>query len=141
MASALIANDGRNYWNEVRHIKGKCKLTASVVNGKSDGRDIANEFMIVYKNLYNSVSSSQDDLTAIDAKVKCIIDIKSKSVCLQECNVSLEEVRKAVSFLKKGKSDGLNFMSDNIINGGDQLYVHLARLFSLLLHLLLLKLQ
>ena len=129
-ADALMCDNTRNFWTEVKKIR-TCKMScANIVDGCSDANDIVNIFNDKYRDLYTSVSYDQDDANAIMNSIENNIDCDS--AC--EFIISPVDIRTCVSYLKRGKNDvNMLLTSDHFIDASNELYVHLALLFSAML--------
>ena len=87
------------------------------------------------KEVYNSVSYSHENMSALLQKFENIIDEECKS-CDHKHNVTVLDVTKSISTVKTYKYDGFEgHYTDHMINGSDMLLVHLSCLFtSIILH-------
>ncbi len=125
MAESVLKNDSRNFWKESRKMKGKVKKLPDTMDGVTGGKEIADLFGTKYDRLYNSVPFDVSVMNDIEMEVnKRILHGDESNIC-----VSVEDVRKAISSLNDGKSDGCDKIeSDHIINGSAMLYKMLCLL-------------
>ena len=65
MAYAVVSNNYRDLWYEVRKLKGRSSRISSNVDGSCDSEEITELFSEKYKHLYNSVPYNIDDMHAI----------------------------------------------------------------------------
>ena len=131
MAEALLTDDQRDLWTEVRKIRSAHMNNVRVVDGQQDD-NICSHFAEKYKSLYNSVPYDQEEMGSLQRNVEQLIE----SECLNErCYCSHEitptRVKKAVSKLRAGKHDGKKeFFTDHLRNAPESLYYVLANLFN-----------
>ena len=112
------------FWSELRKINPASKQGSS---------EISKLFFYKYKSLYNSVPTSDSDMTE---------DRDALHDNLLTCDESLIHGLKSdimvlcISKLKSGKSDGnRGFTSDHLLNSGKRLHILLSLLFkSILFH-------
>ena len=96
MAHALMSNNSRELWSEVRKVKGRNSKISSNVDSSCDSKEITELFSEKYKHLYNSVTYNIDDMHAIQSTI---------FERLHNCEnvISHNDVMNAVSHLKKCK--------------------------------------
>ena len=130
MAEAISNNNMRDLWSEISKIKGRNNIVASNIDGIMDSDSFADLFCDKYKSLYTSVPYNSADLDKIVHKV-------NSKLCMNNCqdySVTIQEVSKAVSQLKRGKSGGEEgLFSDHIINGPHKLLVFLTLIYNAML--------
>ena len=104
-----MKTDSKRYWTEIRRLKGGSKqVTSETVEGISGSKDIADPFAAEYDKLYSYVQS--DPLDLLDVQ-KCI-KFRIQNQCMKsECknnfdDISIADVDKSITYLKKSKSDG-----------------------------------
>ena len=129
-ASAIVENRNRDFWHELRKVNGRARDTQKTIDGHSDSEYIADMFAKKYEDLYTSVSY---DETCMDA-LKQEIDVNIvKSDYDSNCVITFNDITDAVSRLKPGKHDGhFGLSSEHVSNACDELYIHIAMLFSAL---------
>jgi hypothetical protein len=129
----MIEGDDRNFWAEIKRIRGNKAGTrpSKIVDGLSDVNSIAQLFADKYRDLYSSVSYNKSEMSSLINDINCSLTGLSVS---STCVFNIQDVKSAVSHLKRLKSDGcIVVTSDCIINAGDDFMVHLALLFTALL--------
>ena len=135
MSNALLNDNKRPFWSEVRKTLGKHTNVPSVIDDVDIDEGIYNLFSSKYKELYTSVPYDIDEMNQMKSALD--IDYVTKCCsghCVNEHNLDMNDVKCAVEKLKPYKVDGkFESYSDNIINGGDMLYVHLSILFKCML--------
>ena len=132
MADSLISDSQRDLWRESRKINSAGKPSPSNVDGRTGDGHIANVFVQNYKELYNSVSFSDHDMT----QLQCSIDRKINDFCCSgKCPSSHEilttDVEAAMKYMKAGKYDGY-LSTDHLLHGGSELYLHLSYLYTMM---------
>ena len=132
MADDILNNRNRNFWSEVKKVKCNGSTLPNNVDACSGRVDIANLFKDKYEQLYNTVSYNENDMSElynyIDERISCIC---CKGECYHSHVTTVNEVEKAISHLKQGKSDGdICYSTDHIINGTNLLNIYLSLLFS-----------
>ena len=131
MAKNLVENRGRHFWNEVRVMRGKSCKYPSVVDNVEGKEEIAELFASKFKSVFNSVGYDDTSLRGLyDECNVSLNDISDVSKLL----MSTEDVKKCISKLKSGKSDGnAGLFSDNFIFGSEKLFLYLKNLFNLMI--------
>ena len=106
--------------------------------GKTDIKEIADEFANEYKSLYSSVPSSQSDLIDVQNCINFrIYEQCNKTNCANHFNkLSLEDIDKSIKFLRKNKSDGTdsNLKSDALIKSTPLFRKHMTLLNAMVNH-------
>ena len=69
MAHAIVPNNSRNLWSEVRKVEGRNSKISSDVDCSCDSEEITELFSEKYKHLYNSVPYNIDDMHAIESTI------------------------------------------------------------------------
>ena len=109
MAHALMSNNYRDVWSDVRMVKGRNSKISSHVNDSCDSKDITELFSEKYKHLYNSLPYNIDDMHAIEITI-----IERLHNCENiKYVISHSDVINAVSHLKNSKSDGSEGLFSN----------------------------
>ena len=132
MAEALTCNKMRDFWSEVKKIKGRNNVSSSTIDCESDENNIAQVFSNKYKQLYNSVPYNSEEMSDICSRVENLIEG-------EQCNyiITTNEVEKAVKSLKYGKfgGDGENLSSDHFVHAPRIMLVFLSLFYnSMLVH-------
>ena len=132
VTSNLMNCISRLIWKEIRKISGSEK-DCIVHVGEKVGQEACNLLKERYEELYNNSSLES---------FKDICDNKLRCTCLNTTNVpdqhlhtvSSELVRYAVKHLNKGKKDdSVAIYSDSIVEAPEELYIHLANLYTIML--------
>jgi hypothetical protein len=128
MADSLLNNKSRDFWTEVKKLKGNPIQVSNCVENKEDPCEIATHFADKYYDLYNSVPS--DPLRMQRVKMS-VTERITKDQCLEEMKISINEVKKALKYLKSNKGDGENkLFSNHLLYAPDILLSHISHLFS-----------
>ena len=128
MAHCMLNNDDRNFWAEVKKIRGNRRGRTRIVDGKSDSSSIAEVFVQSYKSLFTSVPYNKSDMQAIIQENRHLVGYNGYT---NDCLITVDEVRNAVHKLKAYKRDGnFELSSDHFLNAGDDLFCHVALLLS-----------
>jgi hypothetical protein len=73
-ADGLISNDNRNFWSEIRKIKGRSRNIPNVIDKCNNPHDIAQLFFKSYQQLFSSVTSNDAEIelmrNMVNAKIK-----------------------------------------------------------------------
>jgi hypothetical protein len=131
MADSLAKSNSRDFWKEVKIVKGKnVKNLPSNVDGVSGNDQIAQVFANKFEKVFNSVGYNPDECKVIldecDKRSTSLSDDIVDS-CLMKCS----DMDKIILKLKSGKSDGnLGMFSDHVIHGSPLLFKHLVNLFN-----------
>ena len=128
-AEAVVDNNSRDFWGEVKRIRSSGTSCSSCVDGLACSKDIADLFARQYQDLYTSVPYDQAEMACIYGEIESSITVFD-----QNCLVTVAEVIEAIHKLKPGKSDGYaGLSSDYFLQACDELFVHISLLFSSLL--------
>jgi hypothetical protein len=99
-------NHRRDFWSEVKKVKGGSGATPATVDGVHGADSIANTFCEKYADLFNSIQTTDEEMS-------CISDVLSSKVHnheqADECSghfISFEDVRTKCAELKSNKHDG-----------------------------------
>ena len=127
-ADAMLLNNSRDFWLEVKRIRGNKACISRTIDGQTEDHNIVRMFAAKYRDLFSRVPCSAEEMRAVENRVSALLD----EACFdQNCVVTVEEVASAVSRLKTHKSEGgSELMSDHIINAGCDLAVHIACLLT-----------
>ena len=129
MSKCISENKSRDFFTEIKKMYPKSG-DSPCINAMHNAEDIAEYFGIKYKELYNSVNSSQRDLTNVYGYIEKNLTADS------DCYFNIESVVKAVKSLKKNKTDGdRGYDSNHLIYASYNYYVQLTSLInSMLVH-------
>jgi len=128
----MRSKDNDSFWKSwrTRFCSNNVKPT-TLRNGKT-GYDIQHEFTECYKNVFkpNTVGSDEKFQTELDS----LMSMYMQSTCHAAHRIDIVDLSTLIIRLKRHKAAGLDgIVSEHIINGGDQLYVHVCMLFNALL--------
>lgn len=127
-ADALLSDNSRDLWSEVKKISGKRAIPARVVDGHATAESISEFFAHKYQELYNSVPYDSQDL---DIKRRIIEDRVASEGYTSDCTVTADEIISATKRLKPNKQDGNASLSTNHFRfAGCELHIHTVCLFS-----------
>ena len=127
VADAMLHNEGRNFWAEIKRIKACSAFVSKSIDGISDTVNISRLFVDKYRELYTSVNYDKDEMQCIWTDLNKVLCSNTYSVE----HVSVYDVRGAVGHLKAHKCDGCTGLeSDHIINAGDGCLTHVTQLLN-----------
>ena len=139
LADALLQKRTRDFWKEVKGIKGKPKQRAAMIDGVLSDAGISELFANKYRELYNSVSYTDGEMCKLfnDIKLAYYDDGPARRCddhCICKHPISAKEVKAALSKIKSGKSDGkVGFTTDYLKFGTHKLHEYIAWLLSAML--------
>ena len=136
MADALLHNNSRDFWTEVKKVRKSGTAAPSQIDDKCDLDEITSHFASKYSQVYNSVSYDLEDMTDLMQNFEIAIDEHCLGGNCEHYAITIEDVKKCLMHLKPGKHDGyVGHYTDHMINGTDSLMSHLSNLFSsMILH-------
>ena len=131
MAQCLVQNNGRDFWKEVKLVKGKnCKKLPKSVDGIIGNECIAQLFAEKFSSVFNSVGYDLEECNSLIAECNRLSYQMSKHE-VDVFLITIDDLVKVVYKLKSGKSDGhFGLFSDHIIHGSMSLFKHLVTLFN-----------
>ncbi len=134
--SSALLRDNKDYWGEVKKIKGTSNVIATKVNGKDTAPGIASEFALKYDKLFNSVKSDDCIMKSIGSCIEndlhTLCDIDS-GWYINNC-VSCDSVKRIIVNMKRGKSGGdTGLCSDNFIHATDKFMYYITCIFNAIL--------
>jgi len=107
---AVLSDNNRDFWSEVKRMNGNKVGCANVVDNKTNVTSISDHFASHYKVLYNSVPYSHDDMEKI-------AHIINERTCMagytEDCVITAVEVADSVKRLQTDKNDGSAGLSTN----------------------------
>ena len=135
MASALIEDRNRDFWQEFKKSRRGPLKCATSVDGKEGADNICNHFRNKYSDLFNSVSYDREALECVMNDLRRRVQDRCASgSCYDDHSIEVADVTYALGKMKRNKSDNNEQLkSDHLMNAPHSLHVHL----SLLLHALL----
>ncbi len=115
--NAMLEGD-RNSFDEMRTLKGTNKKTSVVVDGLSNDAYIASLFKEQNQTQLNSCNYNNDSFKNM------IQSVQNQILCnesnMQHVNISPENVKKEIQYLKRDKADGVvDLVSNTFIKGPD----------------------
>ena len=136
----MCSKDNDSFWKSwrKRFCSNNIKPT-TVLNGKT-GDGIQHEFTGYYKNIFkpNTAGSDQKFQTELDSLLSRHMQSTMSSTCYTGPRIDIVDLSTLIARLKRRKASGLDgIVSEDVIYGGDQLYVHLCMLFNACWHTLL----
>ncbi len=133
MAESLMNNASRNFWSEVKKVRGSNKSMPNQIDGAIDPSEIANTFADKYKTIFNSVTYDNTDMHNL---IKQLDDImQSQHPCSCNHATTVDNIKQGIKHLRKGKHDGyMGHHTDHLIHGTDKLNTMLSNLFTSMLH-------
>lgn len=132
MGEHFLSDQRKEFWTEVKKMKGNASCTPSTVDGKQTEEEIAGVFREKYRELYNSVSCDFDKFLSLSSSIDH--NVRSHGDDCISHRIQVYDVRRAVEGLKKGKHDG-NFgqYSDHLIHSTPSFHCGLSLLLNSLL--------
>ena len=120
----------KNFWQCIMRINTSGEYLPSKIDNEVDTQQIAENFGEKYRLLYTKVPTDPMEIETLSN----ILDSLCVNCNMGECRVTALDVRKAISKLKSGKSDGIDgFMSDHIIHASDKFFVIVGMLINAML--------
>lgn len=135
MASALLNNNNHEFWSEVKRKACKSHNSPNIVDNAQGDSAIGDMFSQKYRDLYNCVSYNENEMDELLQEMSDSVSTQCQSGnCYCDHVITVDDVKDAVGKLKSDKADANeDVRSDHIINGSDELYVHISLLFSSML--------
>jgi len=126
MVECMKKNKNRDFWKEIKHIKGNSRIIPKSIDGITKNQDIATVFAVKYKTLFNSAPS---DAQYLDNLLYSLNERISKHEAV--CEITMIDVKNAIMHLKADKSDDKHHLySNHILYGGAKLQEFLCFLFN-----------
>ena len=136
MSESVLSNKQRDFWIEVRKIKGTGIRMSDNIDNVNGPEDISNLFLSKYCDLYNSVSYDKGEMVDLKKSINKIITTGCADGSISDMghSITVADIINNVKLMKCNKHDGLTgHYSDHIINGSNTLFVFLSLLFSSML--------
>ena len=130
-------SDYVEFWKKVKLINKDIKRLPISINNVSSEKKISEIFKEKNCELLTSVSYKESEMLDHQAlQDRNFCKICTSGNCYSDHKINIHDVKKAITFLKKGKTDGnCEMASEHLIYGSNQLYVHISMLFqSMLTH-------
>ena len=120
----------KNFWQCIKRINDSGECLPSKIDNEVDTRRIAGNFAEKYRLLYTKVPTDPLEIETLGKQ----LDSLCAKCNMRECRVTAVDVRKAISKLKSGKSDGIDgFMLNHIIHASDKFSVIVGMLINAML--------
>ena len=136
LAESISSGDNKNFWKEIKRIKGTRSRMASKIDDVTGDEAITKVFSDKFKELYNCTSYNRCEMSKLHERT-CdeIMDKCLNSTCgCHYSNVTVTDVKEGLNKLKSGKKDGIyNLFTDHLIHGPHRLLVLLSLLYSFIL--------
>ena len=129
VAESFIRNPSRDFWAEIKKIRGNKASLSRVVDGCTDQSSISELFADEYKSLYTSVPYDSTEMQ----NIRDWVDSQLKEPCFTDVDyiINCQDVDNAIHKLNAHKNDGnLGLSTDHFLHGGSDLYIHIALLFT-----------
>ncbi len=127
MAQTILQSDRRDFWSEVKKLRGKGVNVTNVVDNSHGEENIVDVFAQKYKELYNSVPYNVEEMTSLRANINNMI--RDHGDCEQH-GIQVSDVIDNVPRMKPDKHDGYKgHFSNHIINGTHRLFCYISLLF------------
>ena len=130
----LISGCGKRFWKSWQNLHGKTDAGTTRINGKTDNVDIANEFAMGFKKIYDEANSDQAKRLSCEFETVYSQYLHNHaSDNISEHFLSWDDMVSVMSKLKAGKASGSFIKAEHILHGSPQLVVHLHLLFNSLI--------
>ena len=132
MAKSLLDNNSRQFWTEVRAMRGGCSNKPPAQVDKTVGNaEIAELFANKFQGVFNSVGYDKNCVEGLYGRCN---DMLSNHLNVELCHITTDDIKKYIKMIKFGKSDGnAGLFSDNFKYGTDKLIVYLKYLFNMMI--------
>ena len=131
-----ISNNQRKFWDEVRKVSHKKSMTnPNNVDGVQGEMNVGSLFRQKYETLYQSVPYNKEDMKRIICEVdNGVNNVCNNHECTNNHDITVNDIQCAIKKIKLFKSDAcFELFSNNLIYGGNSLYVHISLLFNSML--------
>ena len=113
-----------------RKINSTEKPSPCNVDGRTGDSDIASVFVRNYKDLYNSVSFDESNMSHLENDIfRSILERCCTGKCQSSHEILSSDVEAAMNYMKAGKYDGY-LSTDHLLHGCSELYKHLSCLYT-----------
>jgi len=128
MAESFHAPNKRDFWREIKKVKGGRVNCATSIDGATGEENIVDVFSAKYKALYRSVPYDPIEMNELSRELSAAIPNHVNDDCH---SISPLDVRYAIGKLKSSKSDGnKGMLTNHLIHGTSRLRVCMALLFN-----------
>ena len=130
----LLDGSCKRFWKSWQNIHGKTDAGATRINGMTDNTDIANEFAMNFKRIYDEANSDRAKQLTRDFRPAYSDYVNNHgSDDISGHFLSWDNMIEVMSKLKAGKASGSSVKAEHILHGSPQLVVHLHLLFNSLI--------
>ena len=135
LAECILEDKSRNFWSEVKKLRGSSKVAPNNIDSSVGDEQIGNMFANKYKDLYNCVSFNVSDMNALKDNISEAIEERCcRDSCYCKHSISVDDIIAGIKHLKHNKKDGsLGHSTDHLINASHNYYVHLSLVLSAML--------
>jgi hypothetical protein len=131
LLDAFLQGD-RDFFKEIKKIKGKCNVSTSNVNGYTDNNDIAQLFASEYCELFNACEYDQEFIANVTSTINYKLNDCERYIT--DTFITKNDIQTALKRIKANKSDGVfDLVSNHFINAPDILFEYIAKLFTMCL--------
>ena len=131
---SLLDGSSKQFWKSWQNMHGKTDAGTTRINGKTNNKDIANEFAMNFKKIFDEANSDQaKQLTRNFETAYSDYVSNHKSDDISTHFLSWDNMISIMSKLKAGKASGSSIKAEHILFGSPQLVVHLHLLFNSLI--------
>ena len=136
MADCILSNNQRKFWDEVRKVSHKKSMAnPNNVDGVQCEMNVGSLFRQKYETLYQSVPYNKEDMKRIICEVdNGVNNVCNNHECTNNHDITVNGSQCAIKKIRLFKSDAcFELFSNNLIYGGNSLYVHISLLFNSML--------
>ena len=136
----MCSKENDSFWKSWRKRFCSNNIKPTTVLNDKTGDGIQHEFTGYYKNIFkpNTAVSDQKFQTELDSLLSRHVQSTISSTCYAGPRIDIVDLSTLIARLQRRKASGLDgIVSEDVIYGGDQLYVHLCMLFNACWHTLL----
>ena len=117
---ADAVNPNRDFWSEVKKIRGNKAGTSRIVDGCTDESSISQLFANKYKDLFSSVPYDTVEMQDICNDINILLS--APGVLSSDFLINCSDFSAAVKRFNAHKNEG----TDHFISAGDDYFVHVA---------------
>lgn len=131
MAEAIMNNDSRNLWREVKKLKTSSKSFPNSMDSAIGSEKINNLFYDKYKTLYNSVGYNENEMN--DLLLEIDSSINATDWRFTSYMINFIEVQDAINLINSNKKEEIGINTNHFKMGPKRLAISLALLFNCML--------
>ena len=114
MAEHFLEQDRRDFWAEVKRMRGRKTAASATVDGEFEDEEIAEVFSSKYRALYNSVPIDPDKMRALVDQIELDARHHNNDTCTSH-QITFGELHTCIREMKLGKHDGhLGLYTDHL---------------------------